>query len=66
MGSGVLGSAKQRVVDLVGDLPEDSSFDEILKELAFANMVERGLADVDAGRVVAHEEVLREIERWEN
>ena len=34
------------VLELVQGLPRDSSFDEILRELAFVRMVDRGLADL--------------------
>ena len=55
---------KARILALVEDQPEDSSFDEILHELAFVRMVERGIADADAGRVVPHEEVKRRVDAW--
>ena len=51
----------RRVID---DQPDDSTFEEIIKELAFAAMVERGLADVRAGRTISHEEMRRTIESW--
>lgn len=50
-------TAKQEVVRLLDTLPEDSSFDEILRELALARMIERGLADSNGGRTVAHDGV---------
>jgi predicted transcriptional regulator len=43
---------------------DDSSSGEILKELAFAAMVERGLADSRAGRTFSHEEVEKTLESW--
>ena len=58
------GTAKARILALVEDQPEDSSYDEILHELAFVRMVERGIADADAGRVVPHEEIRRRIDSW--
>lgn len=51
----------RRVID---EQPDDSSFEEIIKELAFAAMVERGLADVQAGRTITHEEMRRTIDSW--
>jgi predicted transcriptional regulator len=58
------GTPKARILALVEDQPEDSSYDEILHELAFVRMVERGIADADAGRVVPHEEVKRRFDAW--
>lgn len=57
-------SAKERVIHAVEQLPDDSSFDEILRELAFARMVERGLAGSEAGRTISHEEMGRRIASW--
>ena len=57
-------SAKQTVVDIVQDMPEDSSYDEILEELMMNRMIERGLADVEAGRVISDEEMAKTIESW--
>jgi predicted transcriptional regulator len=57
-------SAKEQIQKLLDEQPEDSSYDEILRELAFHRMVERGLADADAGRSVSHEEIGRRIDSW--
>ena len=58
-------SVKEQMVEIIENQPEDSSFDEILRELAFARMIDRGLEDVEQGRTVSHEEVRREVESWE-
>lgn len=50
-------SAKDQILDLVEQQPDDSSYDEILRELALARMIDRGLADVEAGRTIGHEEM---------
>lgn len=57
-------SVKDQMVEIIREQPDDSSFDEILRELAFARMIERGLADVDEGRTLSHEEVRREVDSW--
>ena len=54
-------SVKEQMVQIIEAQPENSSFDEILRELAFARVIERGLADVDEGRTVSHEDVRREV-----
>ena len=45
-----MSQAKEKIMEVLEGLPEDASFEEILRELAFVRMVERGLADSDAGR----------------
>ena len=57
-------TAKEAVLQIVGDLPDDSSFDEIVQELVFNRMIDRGLADVEAGRTITDEEMERTIESW--
>jgi predicted transcriptional regulator len=41
-----------------------SSHEEILRELTFNRMIERGLADADAGRTTSDEEMERTIDSW--
>jgi hypothetical protein len=58
---GQVSNAKDELTRLIQDQPEDSSAEEILRELAFHVMVERGLADSDVQRVVSNEETARRI-----
>ena len=59
-----MSSAKEQMKAIIEQQPEDSSYDELLRELAFARMVERGLADSDARRTISHEEMGRRIKSW--
>lgn len=52
------------MLEIIQEQPEDSSYDEILRELAFARMVERGLADSDEGRTFSSEEMEARISSW--
>lgn len=54
-------SAKEQIAKILQDQPDDSSYDEILLELAFARMIERGLADSDVRRTISHKEMGRRI-----
>ena len=56
---------KEEATKLLESLPDDASFDEILRELAFARMIERGLADSDEGRTISHEELGKRIDSWD-
>jgi len=58
-------SPKKKITKLVQELPEDSSYDEILKELAFDRMVERGLADSKAGKTISDAQLSRRIKTWQ-
>ncbi len=56
--------AKESMIEIIGRQPDDSTYDEILRELAFARMVQRGLDDAVAGRTHAAAEVAEAIESW--
>ncbi len=59
-----MSSVKERIIDIVNDQPDDSSFDEILNELVFDLRIQRGLKDIDEGRVISDEEMEERIEQW--
>lgn len=59
-------SAKSVLREVIDAQPEDATYEEILRELVFERMIERGLADVRAGRSLRHEEALRRIRSWRN
>ena len=60
-----MSTAKEELTRLIQALPEDSSHEEIVRELALHLMIERGLADSDAKRVVSNEEMARRIRSWQ-
>ena len=59
-----MSTAKEDLTRLIQDQPDDSSSEEIVRELAFHVMVERGLADSDARRIISNEEMARRIRSW--
>jgi predicted transcriptional regulator len=59
-----MASAKEQMTKIVQDQPDDSSYDEILRELALARMIERGLEDSQAGRIISDEEMRHRISTW--
>ena len=59
-----MGPAKAHLIQVIQDQPDDSSPEEILRELAFAVVVERGIADSEAGRTVSNEEMGHRIASW--
>lgn len=58
-------TVKEAMVDIISRQPEDSSYDEILRELAYARMIQRGLADSEAGQTVSDADVRSRIESWQ-
>ena len=61
-----MSTAKEELAKLIEAQPDDSSSEEIVRELAFHVMVQRGLADSDADRVISNQEIKRRIRKWQN
>ena len=59
-----MSTAKEELTRLIEGQPDDSSREEIVRELAFHVMVERGLADSDARRTITNEEMAHRIRSW--
>lgn len=60
-----MSSAKEAMIDIIGRQPDDSSYDEILRELAFARMVQRGLDDSHAGRTLTDGDMKKRLDSWQ-
>ena len=56
--------AKKRINKIVQKQPDDSSYDEIVRELIFAQMIDRGLQDSKEGKLTSHADFKKEIESW--
>ncbi len=57
-------SAKEQMAKIIQEQPDDSSYDEVLRELAFAQMIERGLKDSEANRTISNEQMKHRIKAW--
>ncbi|MFH1759604.1 MAG: hypothetical protein ABIA63_00755 [bacterium] len=58
-------TVKEKITRIIQELPDDSSYDEVLKELAFARMVERGLEDSKNNRTISNQEMQKRIKSWQ-
>lgn len=59
-----MSAAKDHIKELISSLPEDSSYDEILREVAFARMVENGLSDSRGNKTISNEDMGHRIKSW--
>lgn len=55
---------KEKMKILIDSQPDDATRAEIIRELAFEHMVERGLKDAREGRVISNEEMKHRIRVW--
>lgn len=59
-----MSNVKERMTAVIQAQPEDSSYEEIIRELAFERMVERGLEDSRTGKVLSNADMERRIQEW--
>lgn len=52
-------TTKERILEALGGLPPDATVDDAIERLVFMARVEEGLAQLDAGQGISHEEIKR-------
>ncbi|HEY2328244.1 MAG TPA: hypothetical protein VGI63_00325 [Verrucomicrobiae bacterium] len=57
-------SAKQLVLDSIGHLPDDASFEEIAKQLEVIAAIQKGLDSLDRGQGKSIDEVEKLMPSW--
>ena len=60
-----MATAKDKLAQTIQRLPDDSTYEQILRQLALAVIIERGLEDSGAGRTISNDEMKRRIESWQ-
>ncbi len=59
-----MSNVKEKMAEVIQSQPEDATYEEIMRELAFERMVERGLEDSRNGRAISNEDMERRIRTW--
>ena len=54
-------SAKEAARQIIEDLPRQATWEDILYKLHVRQKIEEGLAEIEAGRTISHEEVKAEL-----
>jgi predicted transcriptional regulator len=55
---------KETVIQLIEKMPDDCTVEDILSELYLKQKVDKGLQDIEEGRVVRHEDVKQRMFKW--
>jgi predicted transcriptional regulator len=55
---------KTEVINVIAGLPDDADMEEIMYRLYVLESIRRGREDVEHGKTVPAEEVLRDIQSW--
>ena len=59
-----MGALKEQVIQLIRQLPDDITIDDILSELYFKLQVDGGLRELDEGKGIPHQEVRERMSKW--
>ena len=57
-------TAKEEVMELLKGLPDDSTLEEIQYHLYVCQKIQRGIKDVEEGRIYTQAEMERRMEKW--
>jgi len=58
-------TTKEKIKEIIDNQPDDATYEEIIRELAFSGMVERGLEDAREGRMISNKEMGKRIRLWQ-
>lgn len=57
-------TTKELVRRALDHLPDDVTMPEVIERLNYLHHIQLGLEDLDAGRIIPHEEIKRQIATW--
>lgn len=56
-------TTRDRILDALQDLPADATIDDAMERLVFLAKIDAGLAELDAGKGIPHDEVKHRLGR---
>ena len=57
-------SAKEEVMELLKEIPDDSTFEEIQYHLYVRQKIQHGIKDIEEGRTYTQEEMEKRTKKW--
>ena len=58
-----MNTVKQSAIKAIQDLPENSSYEDIMEKLFFMEKVESGLKEIEEGKTISHEDVKKRLSK---
>ena len=55
---------KKLVLDVINELPDETSLDEIAERIEFLAAIQKGIDQLDRGEGIPHDEVKRQLATW--
>ena len=59
-----MNTVKEQMIKIITEQPDDSGFEDILDELSFYAVVNRGVRDSQNNNVISTEKMKEEIKKW--
>jgi predicted transcriptional regulator len=57
-------TVKDKVLEVITRMPDDSTFDDIAYELYVMQSVQKGLEELDSGDYLTHEQAREKLQKW--
>ncbi len=57
-------SQKEIVLDVISELPDEVSLEQIAEKIEFLAAIKKGMDQLDRGEGIPHEEVKRQLAAW--
>jgi hypothetical protein len=55
---------REKVIDAVKELPQEFDLEELMEKLIFAEKIEQGLEQLEAGKTDDHTQVKEMVKKW--
>lgn len=59
-----MGDIKEKVIQIIQQLPDGVTVDDILSEIYFKLQVDSGLRELDEGKGIPHQKVKERMSKW--
>jgi predicted transcriptional regulator len=57
-------TTKDIAIKTIQDLPDSATWEDIEERIRFLAAIDKGLADIKAGKVIPHEQVKESLKEW--
>jgi predicted transcriptional regulator len=57
-------TTKDMAIKTIQDLPDSATWEDIEERVRFLAAIDKGLADIKAGKVIPHEQVKESLREW--
>ncbi len=55
---------KEKLIDAIKKLPEGFTLEQVIEELILLDKIEKGVNDIDEGRIYSNKEAEKRLSKW--